>query len=166
MDSKNKSKPLVAVMMGSKTDWPSMKNAADVLSEFSISHEVKVLSAHRTPQQLINYVKDIEEKNFKVIIAGAGGAAHLAGVIAAHTLIPVLGVPMKSSSLDGLDSLLSTVQMPSGIPVATFGIGNSGASNAALMAVAILSLDNSDLKDKLVKFRENKAKSVLEAELT
>jgi|TARA_B100002003_G_C13851614_1_gene417365 5-(carboxyamino)imidazole ribonucleotide mutase len=166
MNSKNKSKPLVTIIMGSKTDWPSMKNAADVLSEFNISHEVKVLSAHRTPQQLINYVKEIEEKKFKVIIAGAGGAAHLAGVIAAHTLIPVLGVPMKSSSLDGLDSLLSTVQMPSGIPVATFGIGNAGASNAALMAVAILSLDNVDLKDKLIKFRENKAKSVLESELT
>ena len=166
MNSKNKSKPLVTIMMGSKTDWPSMKNAADVLSEFNVSHEVKVLSAHRTPLQLINYVKEIEEKKFKVIIAGAGGAAHLAGVIAAHTLIPVLGVPMKSSSLDGLDSLLSTVQMPSGIPVATFGIGNAGASNAALMAVAILSLDNIDLKDKLIKFRENKAKSVLESELT
>ena len=166
MNSKNKSKPLVAIMMGSKTDWPSMKNAADVLSEFNISHEVKVLSAHRTPQQLINYVKEIEEKKFKVIIAGAGGAAHLAGVIAAHTLIPVLGVPMKSSSLDGLDSLLSTVQMPSGIPVATFGIGNAGASNAALMAVAILSLENPDLKNKLIKFRENKAKAVLESELT
>jgi 5-(carboxyamino)imidazole ribonucleotide mutase len=161
-----KSKPLIAVMMGSKTDWHSMKNASDILSEFDVSHEVKVLSAHRTPEQLINYVKNIEEKNFKVIIAGAGGAAHLAGVIAAHTLIPVLGVPMKSSSLDGLDSLLSTVQMPSGIPVATFGIGNAGASNAALMAVAILSLDNSDLKNKLIKFRENKAKAVLESELT
>ena len=166
MNSKNKSKPLIAIMMGSKTDWPSMKNAADVLSEFNISHEVKVLSAHRTPQQLINYVKEIEKKKFKVIIAGAGGAAHLAGVIAAHTLIPVLGVPMKSSSLDGLDSLLSTVQMPSGIPVATFGIGNAGASNAALMAVAILSLENPDLKNKLIKFRENKAKAVLESELT
>ena len=114
----------------------------------------------------VNYVKSIEEKNFKVVIAGAGGAAHLAGVIAAHTLIPVLGVPMKSSSLDGLDSLLSTVQMPSGIPVATFGIGNPGASNAALMAVSILSLDNPDLKNKLIKFRENKAKAVLESELT
>tara|TARA_B100000029_G_C17476363_1_gene923926 strand:+ start:758 stop:1258 length:501 start_codon:yes stop_codon:yes gene_type:complete len=166
MNLKNASNPLVAVMMGSKTDWPSMKNASEILSEFNVSHEVKVLSAHRTPGQLINYVKDIEEKNFKVIIAGAGGAAHLAGVIAAHTLIPVLGVPMKSSSLDGLDSLLSTVQMPSGIPVATFGIGNAGASNAALMAVSILSLDNHDLKNKLIKFRENKAKSVLESELT
>ncbi|MBM31370.1 MAG: 5-(carboxyamino)imidazole ribonucleotide mutase [Chloroflexi bacterium] len=166
MNLKNASNPLVAVMMGSKTDWPSMKNASEILSEFNVSHEVKVLSAHRTPGQLINYVKDIEEKNFKVIIAGAGGAAHLAGVIAAHTLIPVLGVPMKSSSLDGLDSLLSTVQMPSGIPVATFGIGNAGASNAALMAVSILSLDSHDLKNKLIKFRENKAKSVLESELT
>ena len=103
MNLKNTSRPLVAVMMGSKTDWPSMKNASDILSEFDVSHEVKVLSAHRTPEQLINYVKSIEEKNFKVVIAGAGGAAHLAGVIAAHTLIPVLGVPMKSSSLDGLD---------------------------------------------------------------
>ncbi len=166
MNLKNTSRPLVAVMMGSKTDWPPMKNASDILSEFDVSHEVKVLSAHRTPEQLINYVKSIEEKNFKVVIAGAGGAAHLAGVIAAHTLIPVLGVPMKSSSLDGLDSLLSTVQMPSGIPVATFGIGNPGASNAALMAVSILSLDNPDLKNKLIKFRENKAKAVLESELT
>ena len=166
MNLKNTSRPLVAVMMGSKTDWPSMKNASDILSEFDVSHEVKVLSAHRTPEQLINYVKSIEEKNFKVVIAGAGGAAHLAGVIAAHTLIPVLGVPMKSSSLDGLDSLLSTVQMPSGIPVATFGIGNPGASNAALMAVSILSLDNPDLKNNLIKFRENKAKAVLESELT
>ena len=165
MNPRNNSKTLVAVIMGSKTDWPAMKNATEILSDFGVPHEVKVLSAHRTPQQLIEYVKGIEEKDFKVIIAGAGGAAHLAGVIAAHTLLPVLGVPMKGSSLDGLDSLLSTVQMPSGIPVATFGIGTSGASNAALMAIAIISLIDNQLKSKLLKFREDKAKTVLESEL-
>ena len=110
MNSQDSSKPLVAIIMGSKTDWPSMKKSTDILSEFGVPYEAKVLSAHRTPQQLIDYVKEIEETNFQVIIAGAGGAAHLAGVIAAHTLLPVLGVPMKSSSLDGLDSLLSTVE--------------------------------------------------------
>jgi len=166
MNSQDSSKPLVAIIMGSKTDWPSMKKSTDILSEFGVPYEAKVLSAHRTPQQLIDYVKEIEETNFQVIIAGAGGAAHLAGVIAAHTLLPVLGVPMKSSSLDGLDSLLSTVQMPSGIPVATFGIGPSGASNAALMAIAIIGLNDKSLKRKLIKFREDKARAVLESNLT
>ena len=111
MNSQDSSKPLVAIIMGSKTDWPSMKKSTDILSEFGVPYEAKVLSAHRTPQQLIDYVKKIEETNFQVIIAGAGGAAHLAGVIAAHTLLPVLGVPMKSSSLDGLDSLIPMYQV-------------------------------------------------------
>ena len=158
--------PSIGIIMGSQSDWKTMRHAADVLTELKVEHELKIVSAHRTPDRLSEYAKTAHARGLKVIIAGAGGAAHLAGVIAAHTLIPVLGVPMKSSSLDGLDSLLSTVQMPSGIPVATFGIGNPGASNAALMAVSILSLDNPDLKNKLIKFRENKAKAVLESELT
>ena len=163
---KSKHHNLVGIIMGSKSDWKTMVHCSDTLKKFGIKHEVKVISAHRTPARLHKFLNEAEKNKIEIIIAGAGGAAHLAGVIAAHTLIPVLGVPMKSSSLDGLDSLLSTVQMPSGIPVATFGIGNAGASNAALMAVAILSLDNPDLKNKLIKFRENKAKAVLESELT
>src|SRR5438034_4422597 len=130
--------PLVVVMMGSKSDWEVMRQADEVLTKFKIAHECRVLSAHRTPKETAEYVSGAEARGVEVIIAAAGGAAHLAGVCAAHTILPVLGVPMESASLKGLDSLLSTVQMPAGIPVGTLAIGPAGARNAALPAVAIL----------------------------
>ncbi len=134
----NMANPLVVVMMGSKSDWDVMRQAAEMLTKFEIPHECRVLSAHRTPKETAEYVSGAEGRGVEVIIAAAGGAAHLAGVCAAHTILPVLGVPMESASLKGLDSLLSTVQMPAGIPVGTLAIGTPGARNAALLAVAIL----------------------------
>jgi len=156
------SKPLVAVVMGSKSDWETMRHAGEMLSRFGVAHEVRILSAHRTPAQTAKYAAAAQGRGIEVIVAGAGGAAHLAGVIAAHTILPVLGVPMESAALKGLDSLLSTVQMPSGIPVGTLGIGKAGAINAALLAVSILALHRPELQDKLREFREEQSNQVLE----
>ncbi|MEP7236076.1 MAG: 5-(carboxyamino)imidazole ribonucleotide mutase [Ignavibacteriota bacterium] len=157
-------KPLVAIIMGSTSDWETMKNASDTLKQFGIEHENKVLSAHRTPALTMEYVSGAEEKGFEVVIAAAGGAAHLAGVCAAHTLLPVLGVPMESV-LSGLDSLLSTVQMPGGIPVGTLAIGKAGAKNAALLAVAILANSRPELRSKLRQFREDQTAQIAKQEL-
>ncbi len=159
------SKPLIAVIMGSKSDWETMRQAAEMLERFGVAHECRVLSAHRTPVQTAEYVASAESRGVEVIIAAAGGAAHLAGVVAAHTLLPVLGVPMESPSLKGLDSLLSTVQMPAGIPVGTLGIGKAGATNAALLAVAILAGRRPELREKLRAFREEQSRNVLEQNL-
>jgi 5-(carboxyamino)imidazole ribonucleotide mutase len=157
-------RPAVAVLMGSKSDWDAMKNAAETLDDFGVPHECRVISAHRAPAALAEFVAGCPGRGVKVMIAAAGGAAHLAGVVAAHTTLPVLGVPM-TSALDGLDSLLSTVQMPSGIPVGTLAIGKAGAVNAALLAIAILALNDPDLGRKLAKFREDQARKVLETKL-
>src|SRR5438105_13028508 len=153
--------PLVAVIMGSKSDWEVMRQADEVLSQFAIAHECRVLSAHRTPAETAQYVGQAESRGIEVIIAAAGGAAHLAGVCAAHTLVPVLGVPMESAALKGMDSLLSTVQMPAGIPVGTLAIGAAGARNAALLAVAILANSRPELKEKLRQFRREQSEKVL-----
>src|SRR5436190_2275881 len=138
--------PLVAVLMGSKSDWDVMRNAAQTLADFGVPHEYRVISAHRSPALAAEFASGAEARGLEIIIAAAGGAAHLAGVIAAHTVLPVLGVPMKSDSLNGLDSLLATVQMPAGIPVGTLAIGKAGATNAALFAIAILANSRPDLK--------------------
>ena len=157
--------PLVAVIMGSKTDWETMQHADQVLSQFGILHDCRVLSAHRTPGALTEYIAAAEGRGVEVFIAAAGGAAHLAGVIAAHTAKPVLGVPMESPSLNGLDSLLSMVQMPRGIPVGTLAIGKAGAINAALIAIAILALARPPLREKLQHFRAHQAEKVLKETL-
>ncbi len=153
--------PLVAVIMGSKSDWGTMRQAADLLEEFGVDHECRVLSAHRTPAETVEYAGQAERRGIEVVIAAAGGAAHLAGVCAAHTLVPVLGVPMESASLKGLDSLLSTVQMPAGIPVGALGIGAAGARNAALLAIAILANSRPELRDRLRQFRAAQSDKVL-----
>jgi 5-(carboxyamino)imidazole ribonucleotide mutase len=152
--------PLVGVMMGSRSDWDVMKAASETLKKFGIEHESRVLSAHRSPKLTAEYASSAEERGLEVIIAAAGGAAHLAGVVAAHTILPVLGVPMESASLKGLDSLLSTVQMPAGIPVGTLAIGKPGATNAALLAVAILALKRAELREKLRAFRAEQAEKI------
>jgi 5-(carboxyamino)imidazole ribonucleotide mutase len=157
--------PLVGVLMGSKSDWETMRHTCDMLQRFDVPHEKRVLSAHRTPDAAVQYVSTAEERGLKVIIAGAGGAAHLAGVLAAHTILPVLGVPLESSALHGMDSLLSTVQMPGGIPVGTLAIGKAGATNAALLAVAILATHRPDLREKLIAFRAAQAEKVLSESL-
>ena len=159
------SRPLVIVLMGSKSDWETMRHAAETLAQFGVPHECRVLSAHRTPADTAEYVSHAESRGVEVVIAAAGGAAHLAGVCAAHTLLPVLGVPMESASLKGMDSLLSTVQMPIGIPVGTLAIGKPGAINAALLAVSILANKHPDLREKLRAFREEQAHQVREATL-
>ena len=156
---------LVAVIMGSKSDWETMKHAADMLSEFSVPHETKIVSAHRTPDLLFEFAKSAEERGIEVIIAGAGGAAHLPGMCASQTVLPVLGVPVESKALKGLDSLLSIAQMPSGIPVGTLAIGEAGAKNAALLAVAILAISRPELRKKLHSFRTKQTKSVLKTKL-
>ena len=155
-------KPQVSIVMGSDSDLEIMMEAAKVLSDFGIPHEVQILSAHRSPERVTKYCKEIGKRGIEVIIAGAGGAAHLAGVIAAHTIVPVIGVPINSSPLSGLDSLLSTVQMPSGIPVATVAIGKSGATNAGVLAVQILSVHSKPLQAKLMKHKEKLSRSVAE----
>ena len=160
-----KSGPLVAVLMGSKSDWECMRHASETLAKFDIAHECRVLSAHRTPKETADFVAGAEGRGVEVVIAAAGGAAHLAGVAAAHTVLPVLGVPMESQSLKGLDSLLSTVQMPAGIPVGTLAIGKPGAVNAALLAVAILAASRPALREKLREFRQEQAAAVLSATL-
>jgi 5-(carboxyamino)imidazole ribonucleotide mutase len=152
--------PLVAVLMGSKSDWDTMRHAADVLQQFEVAHDCRVMSAHRTPRLVTDYVSQAESRGTEVVIAAAGGAAHLAGVVAAHTVLPVLGVPMESQSLRGLDSLLSTVQMPGGIPVGTLAIGKPGATNAALLAVAILANSRPDLREKLRRYRADQAAKI------
>jgi 5-(carboxyamino)imidazole ribonucleotide mutase len=153
------SEPLVAIIMGSKSDWETMRQASEMLTRFGIAHESRVMSAHRTPADTASYASGAIARGLQVIIAGAGGAAHLAGVIAAHTVLPVIGVPV-TSVLNGLDSLLSTVQMPKGIPVATVAIGPSGAANAGLLAVAILATSRPDLRDMLEAFRRDQAEQV------
>ena len=157
--------PLVGILMGSASDWETMRPAADILTKFGIANEARVLSAHRTPHETAEYASGAVDRGMQVIIAGAGGAAHLAGVVAAHTILPVIGVPI-TSALNGLDSLLSTVQMPKGIPVATVAIGPSGAANAGLLAVAILATSRPDLRAKLLAHREEMAAQVRSAKLT
>ena len=153
--------PLVAVIMGSRSDWEVMRQAAGVRTEFGVPHECRVLSAHRTPAETAEYVSQAESRGFEVIVAAAGGAAHLAGVCAAHTLLPVLGVPMESAALKGLDSLLSTVQMPAGVPVGALAIGAPGARNAALLAIAILANSRPELREKLRRFRAEQKEKIL-----
>ena len=154
---------MIGIVMGSTSDWETMKAAAKMLKEFGVPFEAKAMSAHRSPRAVVKWVESAPRRGVKCIIAAAGGAAHLAGVVAAHTNLPVMGVPMPSQHLKGLDSLLSTVQMPKGVPVATFAIGEAGAANAALFAVAILALSDKALAKKLVKFREQQTAAVLKA---
>jgi 5-(carboxyamino)imidazole ribonucleotide mutase len=153
--------PLVGIVMGSDSDWPIMRAAAQTLKDFGIPYEAKVLSAHRTPDAALDYAAGASERGLKVLIGAAGGAAHLAGVLAAKTALPVLGVPIPSKHLLGLDSLLSMVQMPGGIPVATFAVGEAGATNAALFAVAMLALNDPELANKLAEFRMRQSEKVL-----
>jgi 5-(carboxyamino)imidazole ribonucleotide mutase len=156
-----KSDILVAIIMGSKSDWPTMKNTALMLDKLKIKYEVKVVSAHRTPDLLYDFASSADLKGIEIIIAGAGGSAHLPGMAASKTHLPVIGVPIKSKNLDGLDSLLSIVQMPKGIPVATVAIGKSGAINSALLAASILSSKYPKIKDALIKFRNKQTVDVL-----
>jgi 5-(carboxyamino)imidazole ribonucleotide mutase len=158
--------PLVGIVMGSDSDWPILRSAGETLRKFGVSYEAKVLSAHRTPDAAMDYAASAAERGIRVLIGAAGGAAHLAGVLAAKTELPVLGVPMPSKHLHGLDSLLSMVQMPSGIPVATFAIGEAGATNAALFAVSVLALGDPGLAKKLNEFRTRQTEQVLAKTLT
>jgi 5-(carboxyamino)imidazole ribonucleotide mutase len=154
---------VIGIVMGSSSDWETMKAAAKMLDEFGVPYEAKAMSAHRTPQAVAEWATNAQKNGMKAIIAAAGGAAHLAGVVAAHTMLPVLGVPMPSKHLQGLDSLLSTVQMPKGIPVATFAIGEAGAANAAIFAVAIMAVTDKALAGKLADFRRKQTEAVLKA---
>ncbi|MFT7630755.1 MAG: 5-(carboxyamino)imidazole ribonucleotide mutase [Mariniblastus sp.] len=154
--------PEVAIIMGSKSDWPTMRHAADILDSFEIQYEARVVSAHRTPEWMISFAKSAASRGLKIIIAGAGGAAHLPGMVASMTRLPVLGVPVQSKALNGLDSLLSIVQMPGGVPVATLAIGDAGAKNAALMATRILAINDQNLCEKLDAFILQQTQSVLE----
>lgn len=157
--------PLIGVVMGSQSDWPVMQHSHDILSEFNVPHECKVVSAHRTPDLLFEYAASAEERGLQAIIAGAGGAAHLPGMLASKTAVPVLGVPAPSRHLQGQDSLLSIVQMPKGIPVATFAIGDAGAANAALFAIAMLAKHDDLLLNKLEAFRKEQRKKAMSSEL-
>ncbi len=159
-------KPLVAIIMGSDSDWPVMKNAAQMLADFGVVYEAKVVSAHRTPDLMFQFAENAANEGYQVIIAGAGGAAHLPGMVAAKTTLPVLGVPVPSKHLQGQDSLLSIVQMPKGIPVATFAIGEAGAANAGLFAVSILANHDSGLARKLAEFRARQSDKVHAMELS
>ena len=161
----SKEKPVVAIIMGSDSDWPVMKAAAQMLADFDISYQAQVVSAHRTPDLMFKFAEDAAAKGFKVIIAGAGGAAHLPGMVAAKTILPVLGVPVPSKHLQGQDSLLSIVQMSKGIPVATFAIGEAGAANAGLFAASMLANNDSALAEKLAQFRAKQTDKVLSMEL-
>jgi 5-(carboxyamino)imidazole ribonucleotide mutase len=163
--SRNVVAPLVGVIMGSRSDWDTMKAAADVLSEFGVPHECRVVSAHRTPGWMVEYAREAEARGLQVIIAGAGGAAHLPGMVASLTTVPVVGVPVQSKTLSGLDSLLSIVQMPGGVPVATMAIGAAGATNAALFAVGVLASRDAALRAKLQAYRDARAKAVREETL-
>ena len=165
MKEKQDQKPIVSIIMGSTSDWETMKNASDILNDFDVTHECKVVSAHRTPDLLFEFAKMAESRGIEVIIAGAGGAAHLPGMCASQTVLPVLGVPVKSRALSGMDSLLSIVQMPAGIPVGTLAIGDAGAKNAALLAISILANSRDDLREKLREFRKNQTETVLNSEL-
>ena len=165
MAQKNGNPALVGVIMGSTSDWETMKESCDVLDELSISYEKRVVSAHRTPEWMAAYATQAEERGLQIIIAGAGGAAHLPGMVAAQTQLPVIGVPVKTSALGGQDSLLSIVQMPRGVPVATLAIGGAGAHNAGLLAGQILANHDPDLRRRLIRRREKIRKNVLEAEL-
>ena len=154
-------KPLVSVIMGSKSDWETMRHADEVLTNFGVNHECRIVSAHRTPALMAEFAAQAEARGIEVVIAGAGGAAHLPGMVAAQTLIPVLGVPVESHALKGMDSLLSIAQMPGGIPVGTLAIGKAGATNAALLAVAILANSRPELRERLRQFREEQTNRVL-----
>jgi 5-(carboxyamino)imidazole ribonucleotide mutase len=158
-------RPLIGIVMGSDSDWPTMSKAADVLKSFDIPYEAKVVSAHRTPELMYEYAQSAEERGLVAIIAGAGGAAHLPGMLASLTTIPLFGVPIETKHLSGQDSLLSIVQMPKGIPVATFAIGEAGANNAALFAIAMLARDDSAIEKKLKEFRSKQSDSVLKMNL-
>lgn len=157
--------PLVSIIMGSKSDWPTMEHAAQTLDEFGVAYESKIVSAHRTPDLLFEFAKSAEDRGIEVIIAGAGGAAHLPGMCASQTVLPVLGVPVESRALKGLDSLLSIAQMPAGIPVGTLAIGQAGARNAGLLAIAILANSRPELRKKLHAFRSTQTKTVLKTKL-
>lgn len=157
-----KTTALVGVIMGSQSDWPTMREACEILERFGVEHERRVVSAHRTPQWMFDYAQRASDRGLQVLIAGAGGAAHLPGMVASSTLLPVLGVPIQSKALSGLDSLLSIVQMPGGIPVGTLAIGASGAKNAALLAVRILALQDAQLSNKLREYSEHQTQSVLD----
>lgn len=165
MTEKKNKNILVSIIMGSKSDWPTMKFASELLAEFGIEHETKIVSAHRTPDLLFDFAKSAEGRGIEVIIAGAGGAAHLPGMCASQTVLPVLGVPIESKVLKGIDSLLSIVQMPAGIPVGTLAIGEAGAKNAALFAVSILANSRPELREKLSKYRNDQTESVLNSTL-
>jgi len=157
--------PLVGVIMGSKSDWEHMSAASELMTELKVSHEIRILSAHRTPDLTLEYAASAKDRGLKAIIAGAGGAAHLAGLVAAKTPLPVIGVPMPTTSLNGIDSLLAIVQMPRGVPVATMAIGKAGAGNAALFAAAILALGDAALSERLQNWRAAKAKELLEEKI-
>ncbi|MEZ5399350.1 MAG: 5-(carboxyamino)imidazole ribonucleotide mutase [Bryobacteraceae bacterium] len=157
--------PLVAVIMGSRSDWETMRHAADMLADFDVPHLCKIVSAHRTPDLMASFAREAQDAGLEVIVAAAGGAAHLPGMVAAHTTVPVLGVPIESAVLRGVDSLLSIVQMPAGIPVGTLAIGKAGAVNAALLAVAILATTRPALREKLAGFRERQTRKVMEDSL-
>ena len=161
-ESKN---PIIGIVMGSDSDWPIMRLAAEILDQFNIAYESKIVSAHRTPDDMYVYAENAKERGIKCIIAGAGGAAHLPGMLASKTELPILGVPIPTKHLDGNDSLLSIVQMPKGVPVATFAIGEAGASNSALFAISMLSIENKDLEIKLLEFRKSQTNAVLERKL-
>jgi 5-(carboxyamino)imidazole ribonucleotide mutase len=152
--------PLVGVIMGSRSDWETMKHAVDVLDELGVAHEVRVVSAHRTPDLLFEYASSAEERGLRVIIAGAGGAAHLPGMVAAKTVVPVLGVPVRSRALNGLDSLLSIVQMPGGVPVGTLAIGSAGATNAAILAAQMLGAQHPEILEAVRAFRDARTRAV------
>jgi len=157
--------PLVGIVMGSKSDWETMRHAAETLTQFGVPHEAKIVSAHRTPAWMVEYAAGAQTRGLQVIIAGAGGAAHLPGMVAANTLLPVLGVPVESHALKGMDSLLSIVQMPGGVPVGTMAIGKAGAQNAALLAIAMLANHDPSLREKLRAYRDELARKVRSEEL-
>lgn len=161
-ESKN---PIIGIVMGSDSDWPIMRLAAEILDQFNIAYESKIVSAHRTPDDMYVYAENAKERGIRCIIAGAGGAAHLPGMLASKTELPILGVPIPTKHLDGNDSLLSIVQMPKGVPVATFAIGEAGASNSALFAISMLSIEDKDLEIKLLEFRKSQTNAVLEKKL-
>ncbi len=160
-----KQKPVVAIIMGSQSDWETLKEASQVLKEFGVAHQCEIVSAHRTPKKMMEFASEAAGRGFKIIIAGAGGAAHLPGMTAGHTTLPVIGVPVESKALKGLDSLLSIVQMPYGVPVGTMAIGKAGAKNAALLAIGILSLSDAALNGRLQKFRQAHTQAVLKQKL-
>lgn len=162
MSSQQTNGPLVGVIMGSKSDWPTMEKAVEMLEQFGVPHEVKVVSAHRTPDLMFDYAASAEERGLRVIIAGAGGAAHLPGMVAAKTVVPVLGVPVKSRTLSGQDSLLSIVQMPGGIPVGTLAIGEAGAKNAGILASQMIGCEFAEIREAVKNFRAKQTQTVLE----